>query len=931
MATTKGAGTVRFNLNGEPQEVPLRPKYMLLEYLRDEGGLMGAKEGCSEGHCGTCTVLVNGKAELACIFRMDRLEGASIETVENLAKNGDLHPVQQALVDSGAVQCGFCTPGIVMAAKGLLDKKPDPTEAEIRSALNRNLCRCGTYPKVIQAVQTAAATLRGDAKPEGDDWSSLSDVVGKPVPKLDAPAKVRGEFVYADDMVVEGMVFGKIVWSEHPHAETTSIDTTQAEAAEGVLAILTAKDVPGRNLYGTLEPDQPVFCDEKVRFIGDVIALVVAETEAQAAEAAAAVRVEYRIFPGVFSPEEALAEGASKVHEKGNVHARLDVTKGDVDAGFVQADVVVEESFSTPFIEHAFLEPESGLATIDDDGVITIKMASQFLTAHRGIVAESLGLPPEKLNLVHVQPGGAFGAKGAISLHILLGLATLKTGRPVKMTLTRAESLRSHPKRHPMKVRMKMGATKEGKLTAIKADICADTGAYAAEGIVVIGQAAVFCGGPYVIPNVSTVGTTVYTNNTPAGAMRGFGIPQVAFATEVVMDELARRLEIDPFEFRELNAVEEGSVSVAGQTLRGSVPLKETISLAREAVKKAPPLREGWNRGVGVACGYKNVGVGLGLHLDSGGARLEISLEGQLLVSIGGVDLGQGSDTTLAQIAAQATGVTFGQVQVAPVDVFSSPDGGVTSASRTTYVSGNALVKAGEKLRAALIDYAAGQLDTDPANVVLRNGLFSNGGDNSLGLKELAERAAADGVRFTADHHYDSPPTQELWRHGPPEDPDAPEGSDFYFSYSYATQVAVVDVDEHSGEVKVVKIVAAHDVGRAINPPGVEGQIEGSCLMGMGFALSEEFKLDHGYLVTDNLKKCHLPTFKECPEIVTIIVEDEEPSGPHGAKGIAEAAVIPTAPAIINAIRDAIGVTMRDLPATPTRLLDAMHGKTGQG
>ncbi|MEK7278498.1 MAG: molybdopterin cofactor-binding domain-containing protein, partial [Chloroflexota bacterium] len=338
---------------------------------------------------------------------------------------------------------------------------------------------------------------------------------------------------------------------------------------------------------------------------------------------------------------------------------------------------------------------------MDANGVITIKMASQFVSGHQGIVAASLGLPPERLNLVHVQPGGAFGAKNDVSLHILLGLATLKTGRPVKMTLTRGESLRMHPKRHAMKIHMKVGATLEGKLTALEASIFADTGAYASEAIVVLGQAVVFCGGPYVIPHVSVVGTTVYTNNVPAGAMRGFGIPQVAFATELAMDEMARRLNLDPFEFRLRNAVEEGSVTSAGQILRDSVPLKRTIALAREAVRDVPPPSKGWKRGVGVACSYKNVGVGLGLHMDSGGAAVELTPEGRLVVRIGGVDLGQGSDTTIAQIAAQTTGVPFGSIEVGPVDVFTAPDGGVTSASRTTYVSGNAVVHAGKKLRAA--------------------------------------------------------------------------------------------------------------------------------------------------------------------------------------------------------------------------------------
>lgn len=941
MAKTKTADIVRFQLNGSPRTVALRPKYTLLEYLRDDLGLMGTKNGCTQGHCGTCTVLVNGKAELSCTFRMDRLDGATVETIEGITPDGrsgvesqrsdsdlqfpiKLHPIQQAFVDHGAVQCGFCTPGMVTATKALLDKNPNPTEAQIRTALNRNLCRCGAYPKVIEAVQSAAAVLRGEGAAAGMDWQTLSEVVGASVPKMDAPAKAAGKFVFADDLVAEGLAFAKIVWSEQPHAEVVSVDTSEAEAMDGVVAVLTAKDVPGRNLYGTLQPDQPVFCDQRVRYVGDVIALVIAGTEAQAAKAASSVRVEYRELPGVFSPEAALADGAPKVHEQGNLHARLEVHKGDPAAGFAQADVIVEGDYSTPFVEHAFLEPESGLATIDDDGVITIRMASQFVTAHRGIVAASLAVPPERINLIHVQPGGAFGAKNDISLHILLGLATLKTGRAVKMTLTRGESLRMHPKRHAAKTHVKVGATRDGRLTAFEANVIADTGAYASEGIVVLGQAVVFCGGPYVIPNVSVIGTTVYTNNVPAGAMRGFGIPQVAFATELALDELARRLGLDPFELRAMNALEEGSMTTAGQTLRDSVPLKRTIASAREALRDLPPPRKGAKRGIGVACSYKNVGVGLGLHMDSGGAAVELTPEGRLLVRIGGVDLGQGSNTTIAQIAAQVTGVPLGAVDVAAIDAFTAPDGGVTSASRTTYVSGNAVLEAGKKLRAALIEYAARRLGVNPADVTMKNGRFADHEKALASLKEVAGMAAADGVRFAADHRYDSPPTFELWHHGPP-DPNAPKGSDYFFSYSFATQVAVVDVDEVLGKVDVVKIVAAHDVGRAINPQGIEAQIEGSCIMGMGYALTEEFKLDRGRLVTDNLKKCHVPTFKETPEIVTIIVEDEEPSGPFGAKGIAEAAAIPTAPAIVNAIYDAVGVRIRCLPATPEKIMNAMH------
>lgn len=914
--------TVSFTVNGQEVTAEAKPKFTLLDFLRKEMGLMGTKNGCSQGHCGTCTVLVNGKAELACLYKMTRLANKKVLTIEGLAEDGRLHPLQQAFVEHGALQCGFCTPGMIMAAKALLDRTPSPTDDEIKEALNKCLCRCGVYPKAIQAVQAAAAVLRGQALQPASDFGARHDVVGHPVPRKEGPAKVRGEFLFADDMTMEGMIHAKVVWSEYPHADILSIDTTAAEALPGVVAVLTAKDVPGRNAFGTLQPDQPVLCDTRVRYMGDAVALVMAESEEIAEQARRLVRVEYQELPGVFSPDEALAEGAPLVHEQGNVHAHLEVNKGDIGEGFAQADVIIEGTYTTPFIEHAFLEPEAGLAAVDDEGLVTIWMASQFVYGHRPIVAQALGLPPEKVRLIHVPPGGSFGARNDISLHILLALAALHTRRPVKMVLSRQESMRCHVKRHAMKIEMKTGATKEGKLTALEARIVADTGAYASVGIVVLGQAVIFAGGPYQIPHVAVKGDTVYTNNVPGGAMRGFGIPQVAFATELQMEKLARELDMDPFEIRRLNGLQVGSVTTAGQTLRESVALMQTLDLAEEASRDLPAPRRGKKQGIGVASCYKNVGVGLGLHMDYGGAVMELAPDGRIVVRVGGVDLGQGSDTALAQIAAQTVGVPFDQVEIMPVDTVESPDGGVTSASRTTYISGNAVLLAGQQFKESMLSFVAGRHKLKPSQVILENGRFT---DTSTGqiLRSVAD-LAGEGKEFKAEYRYDSSETYSLWPHGPPGEEELPKGTDFFFSYSYATQVAVVEVDEKTGEVEVVKMVAAHDVGRAINPQMLESQIEGSCLMGLGYALKEEFQLDRGRLVTDNLRKCRIPTFKDTPEIVTIIVEDPEPSGPFGAKGIAEAAAIPTAPAIINAIHDAVGVYIHDLPATPERVLTAL-------
>jgi len=929
-------------VNGKEVTVEVSPGAMLVDVLRDQLGLTSVKVGCGEGECGACTVLLDGEPAAACITPALKAQGRDVLTVEGLAcppsvppRGGEvLHPIQKAFLAEGAVQCGFCTPGMLLAAKSLLDRNPDPTDEEIREWFTGHLCRCTGYTTIISAVKRAAAALR-DGTDIPLDFGQDSDVVGRAVVRKDGITKVTGAHRYGADWSpqlagggygkppyragAEGTLHAAAVFSAHPYAELLALDTSQAAAMAGVVVVLTAENVPGRNAYGIIIPHQPVFVPvgERVRSISDVLALVVAESEEIARAAVERVHVEYRELAGVFFAHEALAPDAPILHpprpgdEPSNVMYTTHVEKGDVDAAMAKADVVVGSTFRTPFIEHAYLEPEAGAAAVDEDGVVTVWMASQAVTFHHRGVAEVLGLPLEKVRLVHVSPGGAFGARNDMSLHPYLALAAYcssrsptvpqleKCGRPVKMVLTRAESLRFHTKRHAMEHTVRLGATHDDRLVALTCDILADTGAYSSAGIPVLDQATLFATGPYDIPNVCVKGLSVYTNNVPCGAMRGFGIPQSAFAIESLVDEMAEKLGISPLELRRINGLEPGSATATGQVLTESVPFAETLTAVEEALDAAqaelPPPVPGHKRGVGVASCYKNVGLGLGLP-EQTGVGLDLTPKGHILVRFGGADLGQGADTVIAQMAAQALGVPYALIDVLACDTARTPDGGITSASRTTFMSGNAVVEAAplflEQLRAELPDGATLTTET---------------------LADLAAQLQTEGRTISVEHTYNPPPTYSLEATGDDERVN-------FISFSYATQAAIVDVDEASGEVYVRKIIAAHDIGRTINPRGAQGQIEGSCLMGLGYALSEEFVLDRGYLATDTLAKVGVPVIKDAPPVEVHLIEDPDPNGPYGAKGIAEAAAIPTAPAIINAIHDAIGVRIRQLPATPDRV-----------
>lgn len=920
---------VTFAINGEKHHVTVEDRLTLLQFLRERLGLVGAKNGCGKGHCGACTVIVDGKAKRACLLKAADLDGATIQTIEGLGQNGELHPLQKAFIYEGAIQCGFCTPGMIMAAKALLDQNPNPTEEEIKNGLRHNLCRCTGYTSIIRAVKLAARMLKENGTVS---LEVPAGAVGSSVLRKDVVAKAMGQPLFTDDFFLENMLFGKLLLSPLPHAEIVSIDTDVAKKMPGVAAVLTAKDIPGRNGFGLMIPHQPVLADKKVRYVGDPVAVVYAETEAQAEAALAGIKVEYNPLPGVFSPLEGIEEGAPLVHEEGNILHHVKVRKGDGEKGFAAAEVIVEGNYYTPLVEHAYLEPEAGLAKVEEDGTVTVWTASQGAFAFRDMIAATLDLPPEMVRVIYRPAGGAFGGKEEPTVQIHCALGAVKTGRPVKMTLTREESIRMSTKRHAEHIYYKTGATKDGKLVAWEARIIADTGAYASLGKPVVFRSAVVATGPYVVPHVKSDAYGIYTNHPPGGAFRGFGSTQVAFAAEVQMDKLARALNMDPIALRRLNALDAGETTMTGQVLGPGVGYRQTLDAVEEALREVRfDPSPGKKIGVGIASAYKNVGIGAGKQ-DGAGAAVELTETGVVLLKVGATDMGQGSDTALAQIAAQASGIPYEVIRVLSSDTFCTPDGGETTASRQTFVTGNAVQAAAIRFKQVLQDWISREYGIGPEDMVFHSNLLidARSGKQAATMEEVAKRAKAKGQKLAAEHYYLAPTTYPL-----PESADHQPGVELaryniHFAYCFGTQAAVVEVDEETGEVKVLKVIAAHDVGRAIHPQNIRGQIEGSVVMGMGYGLSEEFKLDRGQVVTGNLARLKLPKITQTPEIQPLIIEVEQPEGPFGAKGMGELPINPTAPAIINAIYDAVGVRINSLPATREKILQALAEKNGR-
>jgi CO/xanthine dehydrogenase Mo-binding subunit len=738
--------------------------------------------------------------------------------------------------------------------------------------------------------------------------------VGIEIPNVDVLEKALGTARYGADLPSREPLYLKVARSPRPHAKIVRIEIDEALKVPGAERVFTAKDIPGRNRVGTITKDQPVLALDRVRYIGDPVALIAGKTQEAVHEAAKKLVVVYQEFPSITYPEEALEPYAALIHEKGNLLLEFHVVKGDVQTGFKEAEVIVEEAYTTTWVDHAYLEPDAGISYLDEDGRITVVCPTQNVHYDQKEVASVLSLPLDRVRVVQCGTGGAFGGRLDLTVQCLLALAVFHLKRPVRIVYSREEVFQVTSKRHPLKIQYKSGARIDGKLTAVEVDVLGDTGAYASYGATVAIRSAVHATGPYEVPNVKVRSRMAYTNNSWSGAMRGFGIPQMAFAHESQMDLLARVLKMDPIEIRLKNCLRVGSETGTGQTLMASVGIGETLKKVRDWRDRSPTSKDDSNkpfikRGIGVASmwyGIGNTGIA-----NPSTAQMEIDPNGEVRLFTGVADIGQGSDTVLLQIASEAIGVPLKEIRLIRADTALTTDAGATSASRQTYISGNAILNAITNLKEKAIKEASQILGVEKKDLYFEAGGIKQKSKPSISIpmKELAKRC---GRVVRGEGHFD-PETTRL-------DPETGQGSP-YATYAFATHLAEVDVDTETGKVKVNRVIASHDVGKAIHPKNVIGQIMGGVAMGTGFALVEEFVPGKTTSFADYL----IPTSKDVPEVIPVIVEDGEPSGPFGAKGVGEPALIPSAPAILNAIADAIGQRIHHLPANLERVLEAVQ------
>ena len=983
-------GPVRFGVNGREVEVGAAPALRLTRALRDHLGLTGTKVGCDAGDCGACTVLLDGEQVCACLVSLGQAAGRSITTVEGLAENGRLSRLQAAFHEHGAAQCGVCTPGMLMAASTLMGRARPPTEPEVLDALGGVLCRCTGYRKIVGAVLAAAKgeasarrdasacqgnTLRdepstvpvpmsetGDATghrpipavldapdadltppaPEGPvdaGTTTRNDgatrYMGRRIPSVDGIGKVTGETVFGADAAPGGALALRVVRSPHPHARFTLGDCTALHARHpGLTRVLTAANVPGVNGFGIYPDikDQPVLAPGIARYRGEAVALLVGDEDTVGRLTGEELPIAWEPLPALCDPRDAVAPGAAAVQP---THSDNVLTRGRVHAGEVppaggERLVEAEGEFETPFVEHAYIEPEAGWARRIEGDRIEVSACTQTPYMDRDEVANVLGIAPERVRVRPSACGGGFGGKLDQSVQPLVALAAWVLRAPVRCTWTRTESMTATTKRHPSRMRARAVADPAGHLLAWEFDGDFDTGAYASWGPTVAGRVPVHCMGPYRVPNVRADSRAILTNSPPSGAFRGFGVPQAAVAHESLVDELAIALKLDPLEFRRRNALRAGDRTATGQVLEASVGLVACLDALRPRWRELREEADAFNasaragsrrRGAGVACMW--YGCGNTSMSNPSSMRVTLSGDGRVLFRNGAQDIGQGSSTIMLQIMAEALGLPMERIDMVVSDTDLTEDAGKSSASRQTFVSGRAAQMAGAGLRAKMLALAnAGadatiQLEGDELRITGSDGVEHVVALGRLPVIEGEAGDAGDSIVLEGRGCFD-PPSTPLDENG--------QGVP-YATYGFAAQIASVEVDLELGTVRPLRIVAAHDVGAAVNPTLVEGQIEGGIAQGIGLALMEEYVPGR----TENLHDYLFPTIGDVPEIECLLVEDPEPLGPYGAKGIGEPALIPTAPAILNAVHHAAGVRLRRLPILPHRVREALDEAGSDG
>ncbi len=845
---------MQFTLNGNPKEYHGDPELPLLNFLREHEDIKSPKNGCApQAACGSCTVELNGKAVLSCVIAMKKVAGGTVTTIEGLGSYRQ-RVFAHAFAEKGGLQCGFCIPGIVMRSNALINKNPEPGWGEVEQALTPNLCRCTGYKKVIESVLYAAQAIRNE---EEIPAPASDGRVGERLSKYQAAQLALGQHQYVDDIELEGMAYGALRFSDHPRARVLSMDTLPAEGMAGVLRVFTAGDVPGERTVGLIRQDWPLMIavGETTRYVGDVLAGVVAETEEIARQAAERIVVEYEELEPVTDMHQAIQEGSPLVHSQGNLLSRTAIQRGDIGKARENSAYISEGEYETQMIEHGYMEPEAAIAYPSDAGIEVLSQ-SQGIYEDRVQIAKLLDLELEQVRVVMVPNGGGFGVKEDLSVQGHAAVMARLLNKPVKVRLTRSESILMHPKRHPMWMKYSVGCDRDGRLTYVQANILGDTGAYASVGMKVLERAAGHATGAYHVPNVDIDAVAVYTNNIPCGAMRGFGVNQATFAMESCIEDLCTQGGFDRWQFRYDNALTAGGITATGQVIEDGAGLRETLLAVKDEFYNA--------RYSGMACGIKNTGIGNGMP-DESEARITIAAPDKVIIDHGWTEMGQGVNTIAIQVVCTETGLDPGIMEVR-IDTGAQQEAGMTTASRATSLVGNALIDACKLLRADLQTHTLG---------------------------ELAGRQYHG--KWTVD-----------WTTKPEADV---EQIKTHYSYSYATQLVVLDE-----EGQIAKVIAAHDAGKIFNPTLFEGQIEGSIHMGLGYAYSENMEMIDGRPKSTQFRQMGILRAKETPPIEVIGVEVPDSYGPYGAKGVGEIGLVPTAAAVANALFQYDGVRRTRLP-----------------
>ncbi len=925
---------VHLSVNGDPRTVAVRPSDTLLDALRDHLGLTGSKRGCDLGDCGSCTVLLDGEPVKSCLVLAVAADGHDVTTIEGLVAGGRMHPVQRAFVARGAIQCGFCTPGMVMASVALVERNPEPTDEEIKRALGGNLCRCGGYQRIIDAIQNWRE-YDGDEEHEVpvEQADGEHRVVGRSQPRSDAPDKVTGRAIYTEDLQLPNMLHGRILTSPLAHALVKRVDTSKAEALPGVKAVITGADVSDVK-YG-ISParyDEHVLAKDRVRYVGDEVAAVAAVDRTTADRAIELIEVEYEPLPAVLDPFEAMADGAPLVHDEprfaNNFNTKVDHNFGDVDAGFAEADVVLAERFVGNFVNQSPIEPHCSVAEWDHNtGKVTLWSATQVVHYLHKQLSRVFEIPMASIRVIKPYVGGGFGGKAeATSLDFCAVYLAKLTGRPVRMVYSRKEVFLHNRGRHKQHMDLKIGVTNKGKITAVDFSSVLDGGAYSSFGVITAYYAGFMIPTLYHIPNYRYRGRRMYTNRPPCGAMRGHGVPQPRFAFESLLDALAERIGMDPIDLRMANAMDPNTRTVNDLDVL-SCEFRATLEDVRE--------KSGWDekrgklpfgKGIGVGCGGFVSGAGYPIYRSKfphSNAIIRVLEDGEgATLFIAAAEIGQGCETILVQIAAEALGLEFRDVRMADCDSAIAPIDLGSYSSRVTLMGGNAVKMAAEDISNRLYKLVARELGCEPEALISRD------------RRIVIESAPQLGMDFSeAARRYFS-------IHGPlvgtgSYEPPAGLGGDFKGAtvgtspaFSFGSSVCEVEVDTETGQVRILRFTDAHDSGTVINPLAFHGQVEGSIVMGVGEVLTEDMVYDdEGRILNANLHDYLIPSIGDVPKIVSTAVPSYEPRGPYGAKEVGEGSMVPVLGSIANAIYDAIGVRITELPITPERVLRALAEK----